>query len=411
LIQPDQRQAQVRETFAAELGARVPALNRGLMRLEQTGPDPALREAALWDLFREVHNLKAAARVVEHAMVERAARVLETTLADARLPGANPPTGDWFDAAYALVDTLARVQTMADSSEPDVDTPAAGSVDPQLTVLPVQPRPAIESVRVAVDKLDALLAQASELAVTHLRVRQRQSELRALREECDASQREWRNTRNLRASLRRGGRPSRQLEVLLRLVEQAEQHSVGLLQRVDELSVKLDRDTAQLGLVTRAVESEVMAVRLLPIATAVTLLERTLRDLTRSTGKDVELVVEGAETEIDRKILEHVRDPLVHLMRNAVDHGIEPPGARVASGKPRTGIVRLSAALRGGFVEIELSDDGAGLDTVQLRASAVRKGLLTDDQASAADDATIMDIIFQPGFSTRTSVTELSGRG
>jgi two-component system chemotaxis sensor kinase CheA len=403
VLQPDSRQDQIREIFSAELDARVPALNRALLRLERAESDTGLREAALGDLFRETHNLKAAARAVDEGGVEGAAHALETSVAGAREPGENPPTAAWFDHAYAVVDTLAGLRRVS---------AMAVEVEVQPALAPVQARrPAVESVRVAVDKLDALLAQAGELAVTHLRVRQRQSELRVLRDEADAARRAWRNTRGLRAGLRRGHRSGRQLEALLHLVEQAEQLSVVLLQRIDDLSIQLGRDTAQLGVVTRAVEGEVMAVRLLPIATVTTLLERTLRDLINTTGKEVQLIVEGAETEIDRKILEQVRDPLMHLLRNAVDHGIEPPDARAAAGKPRIGTVRLSATLRGGFVEIELSDDGAGLVPSQLRASAVRKGLLTDDQAFAVDDPTIIDIIFQPGFSTRTAVTELSGRG
>jgi two-component system, chemotaxis family, sensor kinase CheA len=411
LLQPDARQDQVREIFSAELEARVPALNRALLRLERAESDAGLREAAFGDLFRETHNLKAAARAVDQAGVAGAAHALETSVAGAREPGEKPPSAAWFDNAYAVLDTLAGLRaTSVPSASSEASLPETVEAEP--TVAPVQvQRAAVESVRVAVDKLDALLAQAGELAVTHLRVRQRQSELRVLRDEADASRREWRNTRGLRASLRRGGHPSRQLEAMLHLVELAEQGSVVLLQHIDELSVQLGRDTAQLGVVTRAVEGEVMSVRLLPIATVSTLLERTLRDLIRSTGKEAQLIVDGADTEIDRKILEQVRDPLMHLLRNAVDHGIEQPEVRVASGKPRTGTVRLTAALRGGYVEIEMSDDGAGLDTLQLRASAVRKGLLTDDQASAMDEATVMDLIFQPGFSTRTLVTELSGRG
>lgn len=413
-MQADSRQEQVREIFSAELEARVPALNRALLRLERAESDAGLREAAFGDLFRETHNLKAAARTVDQTGVERAAHALESSVAGARAPGEKPPSAAWFDNAYAVIDTLAGLRgSLAEPSHPDELVPESGPpvvVDDQRA--PAQPgRPGVESVRVAVDKLDALLAQAGELAVAHLRVRQRQSELRTLRDEADASRRDWRKTRGLRASLRRGGRPGRQLETMLHLVEQAEQRSVMLLQRIDELSIELGRDTAQLGMVTRAVAGEVMAVRLLPIATVSTLLERTLRDLIRTTGKEVELIVEGAETEIDRKILEHIRDPLMHLLRNAVDHGIEQPAVRVAAGKPRSGTARLTAALHGGFVEIVMSDDGAGLDTSQLRASAVRKGLLTEDQASAMDDATVMDLIFHPGFSTRTVVTELSGRG
>lgn len=412
MLQLDSRQAQVREIFSAELEARIAALNRALLRLERAQSDSAMRDAAFADLFREAHNLKAAARAVDDVAVERAAHRLEASVADARRPGEKPPSADWFDRAYVLVDSLAELRTSSGVHDTQEPAKLPGPVDPQLTLLPVQPRwAAVESVRVAVDKLDALLAQAGELAVTHLRVRQRQVELRTLRDDFDVSRREWRNTRNLRAGLRRADRPSRQLDAVLNLVEQGEQRSIQLLQRIDDLSVQLARDSLQLGLVTRAVESEVMAVRLLPIATVSTLLERTLRDLIRSTGKEVQLIAEGADTEIDRKILEQVRDPLMHLLRNAVDHGIEQAQVRVAAGKPPIGTVRLSAALRGGSVEMKMSDDGAGLDVVQLRASVVNKGLLTPEQASAMDDVMVMDVIFQPGFSTRTAVTELSGRG
>jgi two-component system chemotaxis sensor kinase CheA len=403
LLELDARQEQVRGTFSAELDARVAALNRALLRLERADSDVDLRAAAFADLFRETHNLKAAARTVDHAGVERAAQALETSVAAARRPGEDSPSAAWFDHAYAVVDTLAGLRATSD---------LALGIEPPTPLVLVQPRrAAVETVRVAVNKLDALLAQAGELAVTHLRVRQRQTELRMLRDQVEASRREWRNTRSLRAGLRRRARPSRQLESLLHVVEQAEQQNVVLLQSIDELSQQLGRDTAQLGLVTRAVEGDVMSVRLRPFGTLSTRLERTLRDLLSTTGKEAELIVEGAETEIDRKILEHIRDPLMHLLRNAVDHGIEQPQARVAAGKPRNGTVRLSAVLRGGFVEIDMSDDGAGLDPAHLRTRAVRKGLLTEDAAAAMDDPTIMDVIFQPGFSTRMAVNELSGRG
>ncbi|MDQ6670916.1 MAG: response regulator [Chloroflexota bacterium] len=415
MLPPEPRELLVREIFSVELAARIPALNRALLRLERAESDVAVREAALGDLFRETHNLKAAARAVDHPGVEDAAHALESSVAGARRAGENAPTSAWFDDAYAAVDRLAGMRAPFNirPDEPGEQLrPSPDAIEAPPMPEPVQARrAAAESVRVAVDKLDALLVQAGELAVTHLRVRQRQSELRALRDEADASRREWRNTRGLRAGLRRDGRSSRQLEAVLHLVEQAEQRSIVLLQGIEHLSVQLGRDTALLGVVTRAVEREVMAVRLLPIATVTTLLERTLRDLIRSTGKEVQLIIEGADTEIDRKILEQVRDPLMHLLRNAVDHGIEPPQVRVASGKPRIGTARVRAVLRGGSVEIEMSDDGGGLDVVQLRASAVRKGLFTEDQATAMEDPTIMDVIFQPGFSTRTTVTELSGRG
>jgi two-component system, chemotaxis family, sensor kinase CheA len=395
----------VREIFFGELDARIPVLTRTLLRLQRSAVD----DGALGDLFREAHNLKAAARVVDQARIEQVASELEARAAEAQRLNDSPRAAPWFASAFALVDTLATLRS-DDVVEPLDDQRLAVS-QPSAPAPVQQPKAGAESVRVAVGQLDALLAQAGELSVAHLRIRQRQRELRLLRDEADVSRREWRNSRNLRATLRRSSRSSRQMEALLQLGDQAEQRSVALLHHIDELSEEFGRDTAQLGLVTRSVEEEVMAVRLLPIATLSTLLERTLRDLIRSTGKEVQLVLEGGETVIDRKILEQVRDPMMHMLRNAVDHGIEAPDVRATAGKPRMGTARVVAVLRGGFVEIEMSDDGAGLDPVQLRASGVRKGLFTEDQAAAMDDPTILDVIFQPGFSTRTTVTELSGRG
>ncbi|MCX6020811.1 MAG: response regulator, partial [Chloroflexi bacterium] len=161
----------------------------------------------------------------------------------------------------------------------------------------------------------------------------------------------------------------------------------------------------------RAMEDAVISVRLAPVANLFSPYERMVRDLTREMGKEVRLVQEGGDTEIDRKILENLRDPLMHMLRNAMDHGIERPEERIARGKPRQGAIRLTAAQRGNMIEIELEDDGAGLDPVRLRQSAVRKGMMTEEQAAALDERAARDLIFSPGFSTSTTVTGTSGRG
>jgi two-component system chemotaxis sensor kinase CheA len=164
-------------------------------------------------------------------------------------------------------------------------------------------------------------------------------------------------------------------------------------------------------LVGRAIEDDVMSVRLMPAGSIFGPFERMVRDLTRQNGKDVHLVLEGGETEVDRKIVEQIRDPLMHMLRNAVDHGIEPAETREDKGKPRTGTIRVAASQRGSAVEIEVSDDGVGLDASRLRRSAVQKGLLSEDQTAALDDRSAINLIFQPGFSTSPAVTETSGRG
>jgi two-component system chemotaxis sensor kinase CheA len=164
-------------------------------------------------------------------------------------------------------------------------------------------------------------------------------------------------------------------------------------------------------MVTRSIEDEVMAVRLLPAAAVFAPFQRMVRDLGHEHDKDVRLLVEGGETEIDRKILEQLRDPLMHLLRNAVDHGVEAPHERVRAGKPRTATVRLSAAQRGGQIEIVVEDDGQGIDPAHVRQRAVARGLITAEQAAVLDDAGATELIFHRGFSTRQIVTETSGRG
>jgi two-component system chemotaxis sensor kinase CheA len=152
-------------------------------------------------------------------------------------------------------------------------------------------------------------------------------------------------------------------------------------------------------------------VRLLSVATIFGPFERMVRDLARVQGKEIHLVLEGSAVEIDRKILEQLRDPLMHLVRNAVDHGIERPNERAARGKPHAGTIRLTALQRGNAVEIAVEDDGAGLDPSRLRQSAIEKGFLSPNEATALDDQAAMELIFQPGLSTSATVTETSGRG
>jgi two-component system chemotaxis sensor kinase CheA len=138
-------------------------------------------------------------------------------------------------------------------------------------------------------------------------------------------------------------------------------------------------------------------------------MSRLARDLSRKFDKPCHLQLAGEETELDRKVVEHLTDPLMHMMRNAIDHGVEPPERRLAAGKPATAELKLSAFHRAGFIVVELADDGAGLDTDQILAKGVTLGLIPE--GARPDPSEIHQLIFQPGFSTAAKVTELSGRG
>lgn len=179
----------------------------------------------------------------------------------------------------------------------------------------------------------------------------------------------------------------------------------------DEAVQTLGRVAAHLVKVVSDLHEEVMQARMVPIGTIFGGLTRLVRDLAHQMGKEVELTIEGAETQIDRRVAEAVREPLVHLLRNAVDHGIEAPAERQARGKPARGRVRLSAYQEQGHIVVDVEDDGRGIDPQRLREAAVRKGLLSPEGASRLSDAEALDLIFRPGFSTAQQVTEVSGRG
>jgi len=163
--------------------------------------------------------------------------------------------------------------------------------------------------------------------------------------------------------------------------------------------------------VTNALQEAAIKTRMQPIEHVFNKFPRTVRDLAVACGREVQLVIDGADTELDRTLVESIRDPLTHLVRNAVDHGIEPPAVRAAAGKPRAGRLSLRAFHESGQVTIEVQDDGAGIPVEAVRAKAVARGLVDADAAAALPDERILQFIFEPGFSTAAQVTSVSGRG
>jgi two-component system, chemotaxis family, sensor kinase CheA len=173
----------------------------------------------------------------------------------------------------------------------------------------------------------------------------------------------------------------------------------------------LNRAMQDLTRCSQALQAIVMQVRMIPVEAVFLRLPRLVRDLSSKLGKQVELELVGQDTELDRTVVDALGDPLVHLVRNALDHGLETPAERQAAGKPATGALRISARHSGGNVVISVADDGRGVDPAIVAATAVRRGLLTAEQAEAIDPARAIDLLFTPGFSTRDAATDVSGRG
>ena len=181
--------------------------------------------------------------------------------------------------------------------------------------------------------------------------------------------------------------------------------------RDDEMVQALGKTSAHIEKVVDELQESNMKVRMLPIGTVFNGFPRMIRDLAQKAGKKLDFVVEGQDTEIDRTVIERIRDPLVHLLRNALDHGLEPPDQRKAMGKPETAVVRLSAAHAEGYIVITVQDDGRGIDPKMIRESAANNGIVSPEMAARVSDSEAMDLIFMPGMSTAKKTTEVSGRG
>jgi two-component system, chemotaxis family, sensor kinase CheA len=162
---------------------------------------------------------------------------------------------------------------------------------------------------------------------------------------------------------------------------------------------------------TQALQAEVMRVRMVPVESALMRMPRLVRDLSAKLGKQVDLKLTGAETEIDRSVVDALAEPLVHLVRNGIDHGIEPPSEREAAGKPAAATLRIAAGHEGGNVVISVADDGRGIDPDRIRAHAVERGIIDAQEAALLDDAAVVELLFEPGFSTAQVATDVSGRG
>lgn len=283
--------------------------------------------------------------------------------------------------------------------------------------------PAEEIVRLAVSKLDSLFADIGELQVTRIGTDQRLVEMRALLDRIEHWQAQWLHARpafrRLLAQFEQAG-PERARENITDLADwstlfeflaanetQLRQTHTG----AETLARQLETDSRRMAQVTGELQDDVRRMRMMPAATVFETYPRMVRDLARDLGKQVQLVIQGGTTEIDRLTLEQIKAPLLHLLRNAVDHGIEMPETRERMGKPREGTITLKASQRGGSIIIEITDDGAGIDPNQVKTSAVKKGLITPDDAQAMTEREAMWLIFRSGISTRNTITDISGRG
>src|SRR5579859_523348 len=428
-------QTELLATFQVELAEHHQALTRAFLALEKER-EPGERRRLLAAAFRSAHNLKGAGRAVSLSAVEMLAHQVEGVLGAASREELELSPA-LFDLLFAAVDNLSAAATSEPANDwleelrarleaaQTGDVQPLTAVEPQAIVYAVQPVPAApprkvdrvslvtdtgETVRLPAASLDALLEQLGELVIPRLELHHGLTELTALRVEAEAWQREWRLLRPRLRQLEHDGVLGN-LRPLMRFLERNETNLTTLAPRLDAVHARLAGPTAHLGGVTDDLQTHVMRFRMLPLGHLSSNLERTVRDLTRSLGKEARLILVGSDTEIDRRALEEMKDPLLHLLRNALDHGIEVPAERQRLGKPAIGSVVVAATQRGNTTVIEVEDDGAGISVVAVRQAATERGVATDADLAVMSDRDLLRLIFLPGFSTRSDVTEVSGRG
>lgn len=274
---------------------------------------------------------------------------------------------------------------------------------------PVRPQ-AEETLRVSMKKLSGLMAQVGELLAARVRTDQRLSELRSV---LAAEEERFKAQAALRAMVRDDAPPHVEgwAKRLIDVQQDDLEHERLLVRRLREIVRTFEADALQSTILSGQLQEDIRRIQTFPLASVLEPLPRAVRNMAREGGKMVDLVITGSELELDKKVLEELRDPLYHLLRNAVDHGCEAPTVRTAAGKPPRGTIRIHAEHRGDVVTITIADDGPGVDVAAVRRSAVAANLISAVEAAEMPEHRVLELLFAPGLTTRSEAGGLSGRG
>lgn len=434
---PDQmRDASLLELFSLEAEAQTQVLSAGLLALER---DPT-RADYLESCMRAAHSLKGAARIVGVNAGVSVAHVMEDCLVSAQ-ERRLVLRAEHIDALLQGTDLLTRIATPGNSiGAQDVDAYVAlmgQLLDPAAAQTPAgSPRVEMQTETFRVEPAEAEPLAATEPLPKGKRVTEGgERVLRVTAERLnsllDLSSKSLVETQRLKPWLATMQRLKRQQSNGLRALEELnvhlKEHALSLQaeealndarrllaetqQLLAQKTAEMDEFAWQAGQRAQVLYDTALACRMRPFADVLSGQARMVRDLGRSLGKQVRLEIEGDITQVDRDVLERLEAPLTHLLRNAVDHGIESPEQRVLAGKPAEGLIRLRASHQAGLLVLELADDGAGVDLERVRRSVVERGLSPEQTAANLSEEELLTFLFLPGFSLRDTVTEVSGRG
>ncbi len=277
----------------------------------------------------------------------------------------------------------------------------------------------IKTLRVDTKKLDSLVGQTGELIINGIKAQKHLSELNKISFKLSDWHSQLKKTINYIKYFEKKNANRPELNEIIgtynkQLIGAFSDNQIKLndvMSDLNELYKKINEDDIKLNHIIYEIENVVKNIRVLPLGTVFHMFPRMVRDIAENSQKDVELYIKGSETSVDKKIIEEIKMPLIHILRNAIDHGIELPADRLKNNKSRIGKIQLSARCEENKIIIEIEDDGLGINIKKIREKALQKGLLTSDEINSMNDEQIMNLIFWPGFSTGDKITEISGRG
>ncbi|MGK2945059.1 MAG: hybrid sensor histidine kinase/response regulator [Desulfuromonadales bacterium] len=379
------------EIFIREAEEHLAALRSGFLCLEKEG----VSEGQLNELLRSTHTLKGSANMVDLVELAGIAHRMEDILKGLQ-NGEQEFSSDLIDVLLVATDAIEALMAQAQAGggiSVNVDTVVkalqSGSIAEEQAKTEVAPdyqgTERRTSVRASVERLDQLVNRMGEILLSQKSMAARQRQMTDLLHQLDS----------LTAHLRGAGDHS---------LQTFRKNMVGLIN-------DFERDRLQLGYQAEDVYQRTMELRLLPLATVTDDFERSLRTLARNLKKEVNFIIQGQDVELDRNILDAVKPVLLHVLNNAIDHGIEAPDTRIRLAKPKAGQITLHAQYEGSFIQIVVRDDGQGLDPEKIRSTAVKRGLLSAEAAAGMSDDAVIYLVFEPGFSTREFITDVSGRG
>jgi two-component system, chemotaxis family, sensor kinase CheA len=433
-------------TFVQEAREYLDLLNRGVVELEKKPDDADL----LTELLRAAHTLKGSSQMLDYLDISQVSHAVEDILEGIRdgQMEMSAEVGDLFFVAFdrigSCIEGIAEgreenedvrdlcrsleslkteveatpepvSETAGDAPQTDVETqertpmelvrPASEKTAPPAESgreKPMAPAMAVEeTVRIGIPSLDATIRLAGEIRVSGMRLDHNLDELAETRKMLRYYQGDI--ERRMEGEEGENGHGED--------LEQFCRDTRTLYAKIDDLYRKYREDLAGLERMAAELQEKTLDMRMLPLSTLFDALPRAVRDLSRASGKEIELTVEGAETQMDKKLIEKLGGPLTHLVRNCIDHGIETPAERQMADKPAAGSLRIAASQEGDQVVVVVEDDGKGIDIETVGQKGVQKGLIDAEQLGSMSAREIAHLIFLPGFSTAPIITDISGRG